>query len=249
MSDLSTDINNLKKKYREIFLKTSEELHLQIEKIRPQKSCVNCTVECTIGCTKNDNSKAEQELELFQKFPQNCDYKKWQDDVIKLFDGEISKGIYEKWMKILEYRKNFQCTGCATCCKLACSEFSYEELKQKAAKGDNFATQFTSIFIPYESESQAREIYPEYFELLAEKLDGEPVYFYHCPKLTADNRCSDYENRPGICRDFPDNPLSMLPASCGYSKWKEEVEPVALMLHSMLEIIDFYKGKISEVNK
>lgn len=232
MSDLTADMNNLKKKYREIFLKSSDEIQHQIEKIKPENPCKNCGIGCNI---KND---------IFEKFPDNCEYKIWQKNVIKLFDSEISKGIYDKWMKIIEYRRNFKCIGCATCCKLACSEFSYQELKQKASAGDNFATQFISIFIPYEDENAAKQIYPEYFKLLSDTLDGEKVYFYYCPKLTKENRCSDYENRPQICRDFPDNPLSLLPRACGFAQWKEEVEPTALMLHSMLEIVDFYKSKI-----
>ena len=80
-------------------------------------------------------------------------------------------------------------------------------------------------------------------KLLKDTLD-EDVYFYHCPKLTTCNRCSDYENRPEICRVFPDNPLSILPESCGFYEWRQEVEPIALMLHSMVEIIDYYKEKI-----
>lgn len=201
MSNLSTDVDNLKKKYREIFLRVSEELKLRIEETAPE-------------------------------------------DVLKFLNEDIVKEIYEKWMKILGYRSKFKCTNCATCCKLACSEFSYTELQAKAKNGDNFATQFISVFIPYENEDEAKKIYPEYLELLKEKLNGEQVYFYHCPKLTADNLCPDYDNRPQICRDFPDNPLSMLPKACGYCNWKEEVEPTALMLHSMLEIVEFYKSKI-----
>ena len=208
MSNLSADVDNLKKKYREIFLTVSEELKNRIENTAPE-------------------------------------------NVLKFLNEDILKEIYTKWMKILEYRQEFKCTGCATCCKLACSEFSYEELQQKAENkngfgGDNFATQFISVFVPYEDETEPKRIYPEYFELLKDKLDGEKVYFYHCPKLTEDNRCPDYENRPQICRDFPDNPLSLLPKSCGYCAWKEEVEPTALMLHSMLEIVDFYKKKCTE---
>ena len=201
MSNLSADVDNLKKKYREIFLKVSEELTSRIEETDPKE---------------------------LQKF----------------LNEDILKEIYQKWMKILDYRSEFKCTGCATCCKLACSEFSYEELQKKAANGDNFATQFISVFVPYENENEPKKIYPEYIKLLKEKLNGEKVYFYHCPKLTEENRCPDYENRPQICRDFPDNPLSLLPKSCGYCAWKEEVEPTALMLHSMLEIVDFYKSKI-----
>lgn len=201
MSNLSADVDNLKKKYREIFLKVGEELKTRIEETAPE-------------------------------------------NVVKFLNEDIVKEIYTKWMKILEYRREFKCTGCATCCRLACSEFSYAELQEKAKNGDNFATQFISVFVPYEDVEEPKRIYPEYFELLNEKLNGEKVYFYHCPKLTEENRCPDYENRPQICRDFPDNPLSLLPKSCGYCAWKEEVEPTALMLHSMLEIVDFYKSKI-----
>ena len=101
-----------------------------------------------------------------------------------------------------------------------------------------------SVFVPYNSKEDARKVYPEYIKLLEDNKEDE-VYFYHCPKLLDCNKCSDYENRPQICRDFPDNPLSILPKSCGYSKWKEEVEPIALMLHSMMEIIQYYKEHIN----
>jgi len=237
MSNLTTDMNNLKKKYREIFLKSSDEIQHQIEKLRPTDPCPKCHIT-------NCAERKKITKEIFEKFPAKCEYKNWQKNVLRLLNEDVSKNIYEKWMKILDYRVNFGCTGCATCCKLACSEFSYDQLNQKAANGDNFAKQFVSIFIPYASKEEAREIYPEYFELLAEKLDDENIYFYHCPKLTDDDKCSDYENRPGICRDFPDNPLSFLPTACGFSAWKDEIEPTSLMLHSMLEIIDFYKSKI-----
>lgn len=232
MSNLSTDIDNLRKKYREIFLKSSEELNNQIEKIKPQDACATCKINCKL------------KQEIFEVFPENCAYKYWQKDVIELFDKVILKNIYRKWMKILEYKNTYKCAKCAYCCKLACSEFSYDELKQKAKDGDNFAQQFISIFTPYENEDEAKKIYPEYFELLKTKIQDEKVYFYHCSKVTKNNLCPDYENRPQICRDFPDNPIEFLPKRCGYLFWKEEVEPVALMLRSMLEIIDFYKGKI-----
>ena len=128
---------------------------------------------------------------------------------------------------------------------MACSEFSYTELTEKAENGDKFAKQFTSIFIPYETKDEAKKVYPEYIKMLDDSKEGD-VYFYHCPKVDENNRCTDYENRPQICRDFPDNPLALLPKKCGYNKWKEEIEPIALMLHSMLEIVDFYKEKINQ---
>jgi len=234
MKSLSAQMNNLRKQYREIFLEAGQQIQNEIEKIKPQNPCEKCK-----------KSVCNLKGEIFEKFPPNCVYKNWQKDILKYLQEDVAKKIYEKWIKMLEYRKEFSCSSCATCCKLACSEFSYEELKQKAKEGDNFANQFVSIFVPYKTKEEAQKIYPEYIELLEEKLGkDEKVYFYFCPKLNENNRCSDYKNRPQICRDFPDNPLSMLPKACGFSKWKEEIEPTALMLHATLEIVDFYKNKI-----
>lgn len=221
MEDLMLSVNGLRKKYREIFQVSLTEIQKRVDNLKPN------------GCG-----------DIFDVYGHGSDGENWQKSVLEMFEKDISKEIYRKWMEILDYRKEFSCIGCGTCCKLACSEFSPDELKIKAQKGDRFATQFLSVFVPYDSREDARKIYPEYIKMLDDNKEDE-VYFYHCPKLTECNRCSDYENRPQICRDFPDNPLALLPKSCGYVKWKEEVEPIALMLHSMLEIIDYYKEHIN----
>lgn len=215
MNDLNSNISNLKKNYREIFMKSAEALNARIEKLRPEGY---------------EGDFLDNNIE-------------WHQAVLKMFDEEIAKDIFIKWQEILAYRKNFSCKGCATCCNLACSEFSLQELETKRQNGDNFASQFLSVFVPYENKEEARKIYPEYIKMLEDNKEDE-VYFYHCPKLSDCKRCSDYENRPQICRDFPDNPLSILPESCGFYEWKKEVEPIALMCHSMMEIIDFYKQNI-----
>ena len=224
MEELNKKITKLRKNYREIFVTCGDEIEKRINELKPEN----------FGG------------EFFQKYEPGSDGYKWQISALELLDNEISREIYRKLNEILAYRSQFKCVGCATCCKLACSEFSPEELKRKADNGDNFAGQFLSIFIPYDSKEDARKIYPEYIELL-EQTGNEKVYFYHCPKLTKENRCSDYGNRPQICRDFPDNPFSILPKACGYNEWKEEIEPIALMLHSMLEITDYYRTKLDEL--
>lgn len=216
MNDLSANLNGLRKKYREIFKKSAEEIAKRIDELRP----------ANVDGDFLDAGNSE-----------------WNNAVLKMFDEEIARDIYIKWQEILAYRKMFKCNNCATCCNLACSEFSPEQLKLKAQNGDRFANQFLSVFIPYESKSEAQKVYPEYIKMLDENKEDE-VYFYHCPKLSDCKLCTDYENRPQICRDFPDNPLSMLPESCGFYEWKQEVEPVALLCHSMMEIIEFYKEKL-----
>ncbi len=224
MNSVEQQLNAQKTLYREIFLKSVDEIQKRLDEIKP----------------------AGFSGELLDKYVPASEGYIWQEKALNLLNGEISQEVFRKLQEILAYRDMFKCEGCATCCRLACSEFSYEELKEKAKNGDKFAQQFTSVFIPYETIEEAEAVYPAYIELLRGKVEGD-VYFYHCPKLTEDNRCSDYENRPQICRDFPDNPLAVLPEKCGYRAWKDEINPVALMLHSMVEIIDFYKDKLKEV--
>lgn len=174
----------------------------------------------------------------------DCGFEGWQKTALAKLENEIAKDILLKIQDIDSYKQNFTCACCATCCKLACSEFPYDELKQKAAAGDKFAKQFVSIFVPYENETEAYKVYGEYIDFLHETLGSdEKVYFYYCPK-NKNNLCSDYENRPEICREFPTNPLMILPKSCGYKKWQEETHTATLLLHALVEIVDFYIKKL-----
>ena len=112
-------------------------------------------------------------------------------------------------------------------------------------RGDRFAKMFTSVFVPYESEEAAEKAAPEYFELSSQLLDpNERVYFYYCPKLTPDNKCSDYENRPLICKDFPITPLKLLPSTCGYLPWRTGANKLAMSIKAREDIIAFYKQKL-----
>lgn len=199
-------------------------------------------------CLKHDNQNflcTSFPNSITTILPNECGYKQWQQVALNVLENDISKDIWMKLQDINKYRENFSCKKTGTCCKLASSEFSYDELKEKAKKGDKFAIDFTSVFIPYETEDEAREIFPEFVEMLYEKLGtDEKVYFYHCPHITEDNLCSIYNKRPSVCRDFPDNPLSILPPHCGYCEWKEDVHVGSMLLHAMVEIVGFNKEKI-----
>ena len=82
-------------------------------------------------------------------------------------------------------------------------------------------------------------------DLVKQTLDeDENIYFYHCPHLSSENTCTIYEKRPEICRDFPDNPLSILPTTCGFYEWKEEVSVAAMLLHALIEILEFNQEKL-----
>ena len=177
----------------------------------------------------------------FEECLRKIDKMNSDEDVYQFIETYL-KEAYVKRVKLLESKNKYKCACCAMCCKLACSEFSQQELLDKANNGDRFAKQFISVFVPYETKDAAKSVFPEYIDLL-EKTHESDVYFYHCPKVTEDNKCGDYENRPQICRDFPDNPLALLPKFCAYVKWKEEVQEDALKLQALIEILNALRKK------
>jgi hypothetical protein len=226
MKDLTSGLDELRIKYRECFLKAALEIKARIEALKPE----------------------DVDGELLDNFGVNTSGYKWQDSVLQMFESDYARDIFDTIEKIKHDRRQSHCIGCGTCCKLACSEFSPDELTKKAKDGDNYASQFIQTFVPYESLETPRKIFPEYVKLLEDKQESG-YYFYHCPKVTEDNRCPDYDNRPQICRDFPDNPLGFLPFSCGFNDWKLKTEEDALFVNATVEIIEFYKNKIKEMRK
>ncbi len=161
------------------------------------------------------------------------DCKIYLENRLKKFKNEAVSFINDLKLKS-------KCSGCGICCRFAVSEYSYNELEQKAKKGDNYAAQFISIFVPYDSPDEYENIFPQYIKLLS----GQKYYVYHCPKVTEDNKCPEYDNRPQICKDFPDNPAGFLPPSCGFMDWKLKSEPVWLKLRAEIEIINYFLEKI-----
>ncbi len=244
-NNISIDINNKKAKetdenyVKNILTKLNEPIYFYYCRHLNGNKCLGS--DKSFICDNFPNS-------ITTILPEKCSFKEWQKVCIKKIKNEIEPDIFLKIKQIQDYGSTFSCNGCATCCNLACSEYSIEELKTKALNGDEFARQFTSIFIPYKTLDDAREIFPDYVDIVKQTFDkDENIYFYHCPHLSEDKRCSIYDKRPDICRDFPDNPLSILPTTCGFYDWKEEVMVAAMTLHAMSYIYKFYQDKIEAV--
>ena len=126
------------------------------------------------------------------------------------------------------------CKMCGLCCRVATTPIPYEKLKQMQAEGDQGAVDFLSIFEPYPSIDDARKVAPQVVDNIIEglKSDGEyenyELTFYCCKYLKEDNSCSNYENRPALCRHFPSSPWAVVPPECGYEGWlfekREEIK-------------------------
>lgn len=224
MENLTSHLADLQANYRKVFLEFANSLLAQIVELRP----------------KSLNG------EIFDKYLQGSEGKTWQLSVLELINRELSK-IPNELLPVKSLRKNSHCVGCGVCCKFAVSEFSPAQLNQKASQGDNFASQFVKTFIPYEDLDEVKKVFPQYVEFLQNSETDGKYYFYHCPKVTSDNKCPDYENRPQICRDFPDNPIGFLPLTCGYMDWKQKSELKMLELNAKSEILNFYKAKLLEI--
>ena len=234
MNDVNYDILNTKKLYRKIFNNIHSSMPELFNKLKP--SCKNCK--------KNNICKIDKS-NPFQTFAKNCNLTLWKQNIINALENDLSKDILYKLKEIEKDKELFICNRCTICCKFATSEFNYETLKEKAQNGDKFSKQFVSLFIPYNNIDEAKKAYPDYVKMLEENLDDiNNVYFYYCKKLNENGLCSDYNNRLQICRDFPNNPLVLLPKCCGYKEWKEKHHIEALLSHATLEIIEFYIKKL-----
>ena len=230
---LGLQYDNLKDNYQQIFIEAAESIRREIDKFKPENPCTICSVkDCKI--TKKD---------VFTDYPVGCAYRDWQKQVLSFLAGEYRQKLKNTYKMIMDKKSECNCIRCGNCCRLATSEYSFEQLKQRAMRGDKFSWDFVSVFVPYKSEEDAKKANPEYFELLAEVMDQQQVYFYYCPKLVG-NECSDYENRPDICKDFPHNPLKLLPSTCSFNTWKNAIAKQSMLLKAKTDIIEFYKTKL-----
>lgn len=232
-NSLNSQYGNLKNNYEKIFIEAAESIRKELDTFKPENPCNNCSIkDCKI-----------EKKDIFAPFPANCKYRDWQMQALTFLAGDYRQKLKMIYKNIMDKKSNYTCNNCASCCKLAVSEYSYEQLKQRANKGDKFSKDFISIFVPYKTEEDAKAANPEYFELLNKLVEDDKIYYYYCPKLKG-NLCSDYENRPSICKDFPHNPLKLLPSACSYNEWKNDVAHDAMLLKAKVDIIDFYKGKL-----
>ena len=232
-NSIESQYKNIELNYEQIFIEAAESIRRDLNEFKPKDACTNCTVkDCKI-----------EVKDVFTKYPSGCKYREWQLQVITYLTGDYQQKLNAAYKSIMDKKKDYECNKCGACCRLAVSGYSYEQLKQRARKGDKYSEEFVSIFVPYKTEEEAKTADPEYFELLNTLVEDDKIYYYYCPKLEG-NTCSIYENRPGICKDFPHNPLKLLPSKCSYNEWKNEVSHAAMLLKAKSDIIVFYKEKL-----
>lgn len=232
-NSLNGQYNELKNNYEQIFIEAAESIRRELDKTKPENACQNCShKDCKI-----------EKKDIFAPYPASgCKLREWQMQALTYLTGDYRQKLKAEYKAIMDKKSECECNKCGECCRLAVSEYSFDQLKQRAMKGDKYSEDFISVFVPYNSEEEAKKINPEYFELL-NILVEDKIYYYYCPK-TDGNLCSIYENRPDICKDFPHNPLKLLPSKCSFNEWKNSVSHQAMLLKAKVDIIGFYKQRL-----
>ena len=231
---LDYELSYIKQHYREIFAQARKVIEERLGALQADYTCPGCP----------------EPPAMLDTLHEGCGYRAWQTRMLDVLEKEVGREILERLDQINTYKKRFSCSMCGACCRLASSEFSYEQLQEKARHGDHFAKQFTSVFLPYASTQAAREKMPAVVdEITAQLKDStEPVYFYHCPYVSEDNRCTIYgkPKRPALCESYPDTPLTFIHDQCAWKPWKDATHEDALYAHALIEIALFMAGKLRE---
>lgn len=131
------------------------------------------------------------------------------------------------WEEKFGISKNLSaCKKTATCCLAATSVSPW--IKINRAKNNQNLRDFFNIFIPYDSSDKVQKTFPEAYRTCMEVAESrsdvnkEEIYFYHCRFLKPPNHCQIYEDRPNLCRDYPDSPFDSISSTCGYYGWAKQ---------------------------
>lgn len=151
----------------------------------------------------------------------------------------------EKWAKIFNLPMP-ECKKCGTCCLCASPSKSYRELLLKAAEGDKFARDFFSIFVPYKNYDQARKICESIVDRVL-KTNREDIVFYRCRHYHFEKKCTIYNERPELCRDFPGSPFVILSEECAFYEWAKQCKERYKQLKKELEDLKDRKKELENL--
>lgn len=124
-----------------------------------------------------------------------------------------------------------KCNQQGCCCRGASPSVPYHVLLERAAQGDEFARNFFNQFVPYANHDEARKVGAGLVERTLKAAAQEPdfrgpedVVFYKCRFIGDDNKCQIYEDRPKLCRDYPDTPFVVFAPGCAFETWGHQVK-------------------------
>ena len=130
------------------------------------------------------------------------------------------------WEQKLNIKRPERCNRLGLCCLSATSVKPWNKIFK--ARKDQYLRDFFNLFIPYEPQSLFKQKYPDVYKAcidiarMRKDIKLEDIYFYYCRFYKMPNHCPVYEDRPTVCRQFPDSPFDAIPHTCGYYAWSVE---------------------------
>jgi Fe-S-cluster containining protein len=221
-----------KQQYRDMFAQAALLLESQLLGMRAQYGCVHC-----------EGALVHSLAEAIQPVHARCGFQGWQREALRVLEQEVGLEILNKLQQVEAYKNTFDCHMCGACCRMASTDADYPTLRLRAENGDEFAQQFISVFLPYASRQKALETAPDIVVATlaeaGEEAEGEEqIFFYHCPYVGEDNRCTVYgtDKRPAMCQSYPETPLSFVYEKCAWKPWKNETHGDTLLAHALLAL-------------
>ena len=122
-----------------------------------------------------------------------------------------------------------ECNGCGACCDPFVMVYSPLQVRSLALQMDPDELAFYREHLTPIRRADGRRMVldwsPTGFSEMI--LDGElillPAFYYRCDRFDRETRqCTDYENRPDVCRGYPwygtpPDPNKLLPPTCSYN--------------------------------
>lgn len=73
----------------------------------------------------------------------------------------------------------------------------------------------------------------------------EQVLFYKCRFVGPDNTCMIYEDRPNLCREYPDTPFLLMHPGCGFENWSRECKEKYKQINDELKALKLIQKTLS----
>ncbi len=136
------------------------------------------------------------------------------------------------------------CDQSGECCRGAAQYAPWQEgsTLDQARLGDVTARAFLNQFVPYSSLDEAKLSAPAALEaallVVADRNQNkDELVLYRCRYLKGKSTCQIYEDRPQLCREFPETPFGGIPSCCGYYSLAQECSSRIDSLKMELEAI------------
>ncbi|MFH0702723.1 MAG: hypothetical protein V2B14_04195 [bacterium] len=145
------------------------------------------------------------------------------------------------------------CKMTGQCCRCASPSTPAIKLLEKGANSE-FARDFFSIFIPYKNIEEAEKINPEMVKRClnsakkpTNKVSVNNIAFFHCRYIADDNKCLIYEDRPQLCRVYPDSPFVIFAAGCAYEEWAKQCKEKHDQIKEEITKLTKYKEELQSL--